>query len=74
MCRTIEDMWKLGFKEGFKEGWQESKREIAQRMLLAGRYNVAEIADITELSVEEVKNCKPKRAFNKKFDTCIAVG
>ena len=50
MCRAIEDMWNRAVKEG--------NRETAQRMLAAGKYTLSEIADMTGLTLDEVKEIK----------------
>ena len=51
MCRAIEDM----LNRTVKETRMESNRATARRMLAAGKYTVAEIADISGLSIEDVK-------------------
>ncbi len=54
MCRAMEDMRNQTLKEGMKE--------VALRMLAAGKYELEEIADISGLSVEEVKQLKADRS------------
>ena len=49
MCRIMEDMRK------------ESLREVALRMLAAGKYALEEIANISGLSLDEVKKLKTER-------------
>ena len=51
MCRVIEDMRKEEREEGIKEGI----RMTALRMLKAGKYSLEEIAEISGLSLDEVK-------------------
>ena len=43
MCRVMEEMLK------------DEREEIALRMLKAGKYTYEEIADILQMTVEEVK-------------------
>ena len=47
MCRAMEDMRNQTLKEGMKE--------VAHRMLTAGRYALEEISEISGLSLDEVK-------------------
>lgn len=47
MCRVMEDMRNQTLKEGMKE--------VAHRMLTAGRYALEEISEISGLSLDEVK-------------------
>lgn len=49
MCKVMEDMRK------------DSLKEVALRMLAAGKYALEEIANISGLSLEEVKKLKEKR-------------
>lgn len=51
MCKVIEDMR----REEREEGRQETLIQIAQRMLAAGRYALEEIAEISGLSLDEVR-------------------
>ncbi len=66
MCRAIEDMWKRAvnerLQEGLKEGRMESNRATARRMLAAEKYTVAEISDISGLSIEEVKKLQSEKS------------
>lgn len=67
MCKVMEDMrnesWregieegkKEGIKEGRKEGIKESMKAVASRMLEAGKYALEEIAEISGLSLEDIK-------------------
>ena len=50
MCKVMEELK--------KEGWKEGIRSTALRMLQAGRYTLEEIAEISGLSLEEVKKLK----------------
>lgn len=50
MCRAMEDMRNQTLKEGMKE--------VALRMLAAGKYALEEIVNISGLSIEEVKQLK----------------
>ncbi len=53
MCRAMEDMRNQTLKEGMKE--------VALRMLAAGKYALEEIVNISGLSLEEVKQLKIDR-------------
>ena len=44
MCKAMEDMRR------------EERREVALRMIQAGKYSMEEIALVTELTLDEVKN------------------
>ncbi|GEM_PF-1019502 len=50
MCRAMEDMRNQTLKEGMKE--------VALRMLTAGKYALEEIANISGLSVDEISKLK----------------
>ena len=54
MCRAMEDMRDQTLKEGMKE--------VALRMLAAGKYALEEIVNISGLSLEEVKQLKGDRS------------
>lgn len=51
MCKVMEDLR----KEGIKEGSVKEKKGTILRMLKAGKYTLEEIAEISELPLEEVK-------------------
>ncbi len=55
MCRAMEDMRNESLQEGMRQGKRESMKAAALRMLEAGKYALEEIADITELPIDEVK-------------------
>lgn len=57
MCRILEDMR----NESLNEGIQEEKRMTVLRMLGAGKYLLEEIANISGLSVDEVKKLQTER-------------
>lgn len=50
MCRAMEDMRNQAALERVKA--------VVYRMLAAGKYSLEEIADMTELSLDEVKKLK----------------
>lgn len=54
MCRAMEDMRNQTMKEGMKE--------VALRMLAAGKYALKEVVSISGLSLEEVKQLKADRS------------
>lgn len=51
MCKVMEDMRNESLKEGMKEGMKKA----ALRMLQAGKYALEEIAEISGLSLDDVK-------------------
>ena len=51
MCRAMEKMR----IESWQEGVEERRRDTALRMLKAGKYALDEIAEMSGLSLEEVK-------------------
>lgn len=54
MCRIMEDMCNQTLKEGMKE--------VAHRMLTAGRYALEEISEISGLSLDEVKKLQAEQS------------
>lgn len=54
MCRIMEDMRNQTLKEGMKE--------VAHRMLTAGRYALEEISEISGLSLDEVKKLQAEQS------------
>lgn len=50
--------------EGFREGIREGKLEVAKRLIHKG-LNVSEIAEVTDLSIEEVRILCSKDKQNK---------
>ena len=50
MCKIFED---LG-----KEERKEAKKEIALRMLKSGKYPIEDVAELVDLSVEELQKLK----------------
>ena len=61
MCRTMEDMRNQTLKEGMKE--------VALRMLAAGKYALEEIVNISGLSLEEVKQLKADRSAQTELQS-----
>ena len=55
MCQAIAEMREKERREGRQEGSQEEKKEIASRMLRAGRLSIEEIAEYVGLSIAIVK-------------------
>ena len=55
MCKIMEDMRNESLKEGIKEGIKEGAISTARRMIAAGKYVLEEIANISGLSLDEVK-------------------
>ncbi|MBD5081570.1 MAG: hypothetical protein HDT44_07400 [Ruminococcaceae bacterium] len=57
MCKLIADL----IKEEREEGRIEIMIEIAQRMLSKPQYTLEDISEITELSIEEIRELSIKR-------------
>ena len=55
MCRAMEEMRIESWQEGVEEGRKEGRKDTALRMLKAGKYTLDEIAEMSGLSLEEVK-------------------
>ena len=55
MCKVMEDMRIESLKEGEKRGMEKGMKATALRMLEAGKYALEEIAEISGLSLDEVK-------------------
>ena len=55
---AVEKAYKKGYEEGKKEGYEEGKRKASKTIalkLLTYNFPIDEIADITDLSIEEIK-------------------
>ena len=61
MCKVMEDMRNESLEEGREIGKREEMEKIALRMMQSGKYALEEIAEITGLSVEELKTLDTKR-------------
>ena len=57
MCKVMEDMR----NESLKEGMKEEKKLTVLRMFGAGKYNLNDIAEISGLSLEEVKKLQAEQ-------------
>lgn len=57
MSRVMEDMR----DESIREGERRGKIATARRMLRTGRYPLEEIAEMTELSLDEVRDLQSKQ-------------
>ena len=55
MCKAMEDMRNESLQEGEKRGIEKGMRAAALRMLVAGKYALEEIADISGLPLDDVK-------------------
>ena len=51
---AVEKAYKKGYGEGYKIGYEEGRKEFALK-LLAHNFPLDEIADLTDLSIEEIK-------------------
>ena len=58
MCKAIEDMRRQERQEGFEEGKGENMKEVALRMLRAGKYALDEISDMSGLPLDEIQSLK----------------
>ena len=58
MCKALEDLKEEGRQEGRQEGWQEGGqdgiRKLILKILAKNQFSYEEIADMTEMSVEEI--------------------
>jgi len=55
---AVEKAYKKGYEEGKKEGYEEGKRKASKKIalkLLTYNFPIDEIADITDLSIDEIK-------------------
>ena len=51
---AVEKAYKKGYEEGYKIGYEEGRKEFALK-LLAHNFPLDEIADLTDLSIDEIK-------------------
>ena len=51
---AVEKAYKKGYEEGYKIGYEEGRKEFALK-LLAHNFPLDEIADLTDLAIEEIK-------------------
>lgn len=58
MCKMMEDMCNESLQEGIRQGLTEGLRATALRMLEAGEYTLEQIAQISTLSLEEVRQLR----------------
>lgn len=56
MCKVMEDMRNESLQEGMKEGLKKGMQDAARRMLEAGKYELDEIAAVSGLTLDEVKD------------------
>ena len=61
MTRLGEMLMEDGRKEGRKEGIENSRRKIVLNMLSKKQFSYEEIADLVDISVEEVKQIEKKQ-------------
>lgn len=61
MTRLGEMLMEDGRKEGRKEGVENSHRKIVLNMLSKKQFSYEEIADLVDISVEEVKQIEKKQ-------------
>ena len=55
MCKAMEDMRNEAAREAALKADKARMIKTAQRMLKAGKYTYEDIADVLEISVDEVK-------------------
>ena len=51
---AVEKAYKKGYEEGYKIGYEEGRKEFALK-LLAHNFPLEEIANLTDLSIDEIK-------------------
>ena len=56
MCKVMEDMRNESLQEGMKEGLKKGMQDAVRRMLEAGKYELDEIAAVSGLTLDEVKD------------------
>lgn len=54
MCKALEDLKEEGRQEGWQEGRQDGIRKLILKILAKNQFSYEEIADMTEMSVEEI--------------------
>ena len=55
MCKAMEDMRNEAAREAALKADKARMIKTAQRMLKAGKYTYEDVADVLEISVDEVK-------------------
>lgn len=53
--KAVKEAREEGHKEGLKEGLEQSKKEMAKKSLKIGTLTLEQIAEITDLTIDEVK-------------------
>lgn len=61
MCKAMEDMRNECWKEGMERGMKEGIKTTVLRMLEVGKYALEEIAEISGLPLEDVKELQMHR-------------
>ncbi len=56
MCKVMEDMRNESLQEGIERGVKETIKTAALRMLKAGKFALEDIAEISGLSLDDLKN------------------
>ena len=54
MCKALEDLKEEGRQEGWQVGRQDVIRKLILKILAKNQFSYEEIADMTEMSVEEI--------------------
>ena len=62
MCKVLEDMCIRERNEGIQQGLQEGMRTMALRMVSDGTLALEKIAEISGLTLDEVKNLQAAQA------------
>ena len=55
---AVEKAYKKGYEEGYKIGYEEERKKVSKKValkLLTYNFPIDEIADITGLSIDEIK-------------------
>ncbi len=55
---TLEEKLNEFKAEGIAEGEKKTRIETATKMLQKGKYSISEIAELTQLSLEEIEKLK----------------
>ena len=55
MCKVMEDMRNESLQEGIKQGREQTIKSMVRRMLETGKYALEDIAEISGLSLDDVK-------------------
>lgn len=63
MLEDIEILMKQGFEQGIEQGIEQGKAGTASRMLNLKKFSIEEIADVTELPIERIRELAASQAI-----------